>query len=268
MGRPRKTNILNEFERVKEPDFVKLAKATVEAQGHRTPAEFAALCGVHPSTIWRIVHSKVSTAISDNLLITIAANAEYNNGRIFTQLLEAHGVAPRKDVIIPDYDSLLREKMQQLVYLSGSYGVSAKNDEVGGFESRTVQNAKEIILNELIRQDLSIKAQDPRIMPHSIMTPVPCDFAFTVDSAETRAYYVLEGTAQKSISRMEQMFCMAYLNDLWGQGIMLYVVLFDKGLFERLKESLKEYIIPDSVSLLLLDIRSRKTVETYRMRKQ
>ena len=61
---------------------------------------------------------------------------------------------------------------------------------------------------------------------------------------------------------------MAYLNDLRGQGIMLYVVLFDKGLFERLKESLKEYIIPDSVSLLLLDIRSRKTVETYRMRKQ
>ena len=272
MARPRKSRILDEFERVREPDFEALAKVVEEAKGGRTSLDFAALCGVHPSTISRIRDGKMlRKPISDELLVSIAVNAEQNNGEIFRDLLKAHGVEPRRGVTIYSYDDLLREKMQQLIYQSESYGVYNGNDS-NKLENRVISNASEIILRELYAKGQRIRAMDPKDIAeeasHGVLKPALCDFAIEVndvkhDQFEIREYFVLDGTSQKAIRRLEQVLSGAYLIHPIQQGIKLYTILFDTSMYGRLMDSLRGCRIRDSITLLLLDIRSRETIDSF-----
>ena len=62
--------------------------------------------------------------MSDTLLIAIAANAESENGEIFKDLLDAHGVAP-KNGVVRDYNELLEDKLPQLRYIADSFSDNA-----------------------------------------------------------------------------------------------------------------------------------------------
>ena len=275
MGRPRKSNILVEFERVRKPDFKKLAEITWIAKGHRRAYEFALVCGVNASTISRILNwEQMKSPISDELLISIAANAEEHNGSILQMLLDAHGVIPRRGMYIDDYDRFLQCKMRQLTYHETSYGVADRPYE-NKTETQTVRNAREIVQNELISQHLGIRAVDvqtmPVIMPQSSIMPFSCDFAIEIiDSAsdqrpEIRAYLVLDGTLQKGIARLEHLFSMAYLYSPLSPNIRYIAVLFDSSMFSRIREELKNCRITDSISFMLIDIRTRKTTDYFQI---
>ena len=56
MARTKKTDILSEYERVRQPDADKLAELVERAKGKRTTTEFAEACGVNASTISRILN--------------------------------------------------------------------------------------------------------------------------------------------------------------------------------------------------------------------
>ncbi len=272
MGRPRKSNILNEFERVKEPDFQKLAKVTEAAQGQRTAAEFAALCGVHPSTISRILNGKIlRTAISDDLLITIAANAENDNGVIFKELLDAHGVAP-KNGVVRDYNELLEDKLLQLRYMADSISSNAGSSAARS-EMQIVKDVKEIIHNELyfdegwsIGTPEETEAECKQRFDRRGIATVSYDFAFYVKRKafeEIKMYFVLDGTSQKAMSRLEKVFSMAYLNHFKQNDTKLYVVLTDSSIFQRMKKSLEGCRIHDSITLMLIDLRYRGIRDIY-----
>ena len=274
MARPRRSNILEEFERVKKPDFQELSRITAEAIGNRKAYEFALLCGVNASTISRILNwGKMKSPISDELLVSIAANSEQNNGDIFDALLNAHGLAPRKGVIIENYDRLLQTKMHQLTYRAASYGVSDKPHEIRA-ESQTVRNAREIIQNDLLSQGLRIRVLDTNegseILSHGILSPVSCDFALEVidpDKYETttKVYLVLEGSTQKMITRLEQLFSTAYLIDPLSRNIKICIVLFDQIVYERLKDELKNCQIPDEIMLMYLNVRARMVTSSFQI---
>lgn len=274
MARPRRSNILEEFERVKKPDFQEFSKITAEAIGSRKAYEFAQMCGVNASTISRILNwQNMKSPISDELLVSIAANSERNNGDIFGALLNAHGLAPRKGVIIEDYGMLLQAKMHQLTYRAASYGVSDKPHEIRP-ESQTVRNAREIIQNDLLTQGLRIRVLDTdersEILSHGILSPVSCDFALEVTDPDkyettTKVYLVLEGSTQKMITRLEQLFSTAYLIDPLSRNIKICIVLFDQIVYERLKDELKNCQIPDEIMLMYLNVRARMITSSFQI---
>ncbi len=275
MGRPRKISILNEFERVKEPDFAKLAELTEKAKGNRPASVFADLCGVHPSTISRILNKEpLRTQMSDTLLIAIAANAESENGEIFKDLLDAHGVAP-KNGAVRDYNELLEDKLLQLRYIADSFSDNAGSSTARS-EMQIVKDIKEIIHNELyfdegwsIGSPEETEVECKQRFDRSGIASVSYDFAFYVKKRglkEIKMYFVLDGTSQKAMSRLEKVFSMAYLNHPIQHDTKFYVVLTESSIFQRMKKVLEDCRVRDSITLMLLDLRYRGIRSTYEIR--
>lgn len=278
MARPRRSDILREFERKSSPDLQKIAELTRIAIGHRKAYEFALLCGVNASTISRILNpdpnpKKKVSSISDELIVSIAANAETNNAFLFGQLLEAHGVEPKdgRHLDLHELDWLLRDKIEELAYRADREAENIDANEKKT-ESRVVKNIKEIVANALLEQKLRIQVLDDCEMldqiPLSIMTSATCDFAIQVfdpktQRTETMAYLVLEDTAQRAISRLEKLFCALYLNDFSQRPISIHIAFFDPSMYQRTKDFFRGYKIRDNVSLHLFDFRLRRAVEVF-----
>lgn len=267
MGRPRKSSILKEFKRVREPDFEALAKVVAEAKGQRTAADFAALCGVHPTTISRILDGrKLRTQISDELIVAIAVNAESNNGDIFKRLLKVHGVAPINSADIRDYSDLLHKKMRDLTYNGQSYGVS--NCVEFKSESMRTENAKQIILSDFFSKGLLIKeSKNSDIfcgVPEYVLTNITCDFAMDVidpcGNLKTKAYFVMDGSQYGVFSIILQMLGLTRLYPL-KENVELYLVFYDKILFDQVKMELIKSSIPKCIILTFLDLKQRKIFE-------
>lgn len=282
MARPKKSNILDEFERKNPPDKKALAELTKRAIGGRKAADFAALCGVNASTISRIVNPKqnsvasdelnkrLQSSISDDLLVAIAANAESDNGGIFAKLIQAQGLVPKSDAYFLNYDDLLRSKLQYLSYYTDSYGAS-NYEQTTRQESTVIKNARDIVQSVLIDEEFQVsklRNLHNDVLPRSILAPFQYDFALKVTpepggESEIWIFAVLDGSTANVVSHLERMLCAAYLSHPNENQIHMFAVLLARTQYEQLKNALQGRTAADSISLMLLDIYKRDILDQF-----
>lgn len=262
MGRPKKTNILAEFERISDPNFTRLAELTNKAKGSRTVTEFAAQCGVNASTMSRIINGKLSSPISDELLVSIAANADPKAGVKFEDLLRAHGLKlPEVSSFTAAHDlqHLLLHKMADLGISTDAEG---NTTFAGRGESRMEQNAREIIQNDLLTKGFKVSIEREVDLLGGVMFPYIADFVIETDAFEGEgltkwAFDIVGNPTRNIIAHLDRIFSSAYLDSPTAKGIKLTVVTFDKPSFYKLKEELMGRTIPDCVSVMMLNTRER-----------
>ena len=262
MGRPKKTGILSEFERVSDPDIKQLAELVNRAKGSRTVTEFANKCGVNASTMSRIINGKLSSPISDELLVAIAANADQESGVTFEALLKAHGVKLPETTsftVAHDLQHLLLHKMADLGTRTDAEG---NTTFAGRGESRMEQNAREIIQNDLLTKGFQVSIEREVDLLGGVMFPYIADFVIETDALEgdalTRwAFDIVGNPTRNIVAHLDRIFSSAYLDSPSAKGIKLTVVTFDKPSFYRLKDELMGRTIPDCISVMMLNARER-----------
>ena len=268
MGRPKKTSILSEFERVSDPDFKVLSELTNKAKGNRTVTEYAEQCGVNASTMSRIINGKVSTPISDELIVAIAANADPDSGVSFEALLKAHGLKLSEGVpfsVAHDLQHMLMQKMADLSINTNSMGLTTF---AGSGESKMEQNAREIIQNDLLTKGFKVAVEREVDLLEGVMFPYIADFVIETDALDadglTRwAFDVIGNPSRNVIGHLDRIFGSAYLDSPSTKGCKITVVTFDKPNFYRMMDELKGRTIPDCISVMMLDARSRAVQYEY-----
>ena len=262
MGRPKKTGILSEFERVSEPDFGMLSELTSRGKGKRTVTEYAEQCGVNASTMSRIINGKVSTPISDELIVAIAANADPDSGVSFEALLKAHGLKlpdGASFTVAHDLQHMLMHKIADLSINTNSMGLTTF---AGSGESRMEQNAREIIQNDLLTKGFKVAVEREVDLLEGIMFPYIADFVIETDALNadglTRwAFDVVRNPTRNIIGHLDRLFGSAYLDSPTAKGCKITVVTFDKPNFFRMMDELKGRTISDCISVMMLNARSR-----------
>ena len=266
MGRPKKTSILSEFERTRDPDVKLLGDLTSRSRGRRTVTEFAGQCGVNASTMSRIINGKISSPISDELLVAIAANADPDSGVTFKDLLSAHGIAMKdageSDV---DYESLLRQKMAELSINTGAMGLTTFS---GRGASQLEQNAREIIQNDLLNKGFNVSVERGVDLLEGVMFPYIADFVIVTEAVEGDglqkwAFDVISNPSRNIIAHLDRIFASAYLDSPSAKGIKMSIVTFDRPTFYKLMDELQGRRIPDCISAMLLDARDRSVQYEY-----
>ena len=262
MGRPKKTSILSEFERTGEPNIQELAALTDKARGGRTVTEFAAQCGVNASTMSRIINGKISSPISDELLVAIAANADPGSEVTFEALLNAHGVKLPEGgrlTVMHDLQHLLLHKIADLGATTDAQG---KTSFAGRGESRMEQNAREIIQNDLLTKGFKVSVEREVDLLDGVMFPYTADFVIETDALERDglvrwAFDVVGNPTRHIVSHLDRIFSSAYLDSPSEKGLKVTIVTFDKPSFYTLMEELKGKTVPDCVSVMMLNAKNR-----------
>lgn len=262
MGRPKKTSILSEFERTGEPNIRELAELTDRAKGTRTVTEFAAQCGVNVSTMSRIINGKISSPISDELLVAIAANADPDSGVSFEALLNAHGLKlsdEQSNSLMHDLQHLLLHKIAELGISTDAEG---KTTFAGRGESKMEQNAREIIQNDLLTKGFKVAVGREVDLLEGVMFPYIADFVIETDALEGDglvkwAFDVVGNPTRNIVGHLDRIFSSAYLDSPSDKGLKITIATFDKPSFYRLMDELKGRTLRDCVSVMLLNARER-----------
>ena len=267
MGKPKKTDILSEFERVSKPDIPLFAELTNQAKGDRSVTEFAECCGVNASTMSRIINGRFSSPVSDELVVAIAANADPRSRVSFEALLEAHGLKMPKKTreLVDDLQEMLNEKVANLGVTIDTDG---RKSFLGKGESMLEQNAREIIQNDLLEKGFKVSVEQEVDVLDGPVFSYTADFAIDTDALnadglEKWIFEVKLGSRIEVIRTLDRFFGCFYFDSPAAKKMKFTLAVFDKPSFYRVKDALEDREIPDCFSIMLLDARNRSVQYEY-----
>lgn len=280
MARTKKTDILNDYERVRQPDADKLAELVERAIGKRTAKEFADACGVNASTISRILNKKLSGPCSDELIVAIAANAAPGSGVEFSDLLKAHGVEEKQITSwsgtitlkhdVRDYlRSWDRAKLMKKVALLGSRKDESEDSEtISGYGSIVERNAAEIIQLNILDLGASVAIRKGQKSMGKEMSPYYPDFVIETnvlcaDGLSAWAFDIVMDSHIEASNRLYYLLAKSYLNNPASKGYRMTLATFNPDIFFRYLEEVKGKVVRDSISIMLLNSMTRKVDYEY-----
>lgn len=93
------------------------------AKGNLSMAEFAAKCGVSPTTFSRIVNGTIAKPLEEELIAVIAENSDETTGISYEDLMKANGMVPKSD------DIVFKTKGGNKLAKAGTVSYRGKNNE-------------------------------------------------------------------------------------------------------------------------------------------
>ena len=239
---------LDKYVRMKSPDKEALADLVIRAKGpRRSLRQFAETLGVNASTLSRIINQKTASANSDNLIADIADHADPASNVTFELLMEAHGMVLKEqsgiNAISVFMDSVSDLLVRELI---------ARNYIV----TRGVTHGRGVYLESVMGRcylDLELRTnalgKDDAVWLFDFFAPVS-EVVKNID---------------QQISRIRQWILMyaGMLSFNEGKVDRLSVVIADKQIYDQLLMFLDGYTLCHGMSVILIDIDTRKVVEEY-----
>lgn len=282
MARTKKTDILSEYERVRQPDADKLAELVGRAKGKRTTTEFAEACGVNASTISRILNKKLSGPCSDELIVAIAVNAAPGSKVRFRDLLDAHGLEEKKGSITQTFtiskldmeqylDTMDRIRLMQKVAM---LGVARDDSEdirsTSGYGSVVERNAAEIIQLSILNLGGTVTVKKGVDAIEGFMFPYSPDFVIetnvlSADGLDKWSFDIVMSTGMDANRHFDRLFASAYLDAPAQKGYRMTLATFNPDTFYRYLEMMRLRTVRDSISIMLLNSMTRKIDYEYVM---
>ena len=238
------------FRKVQDIDKVRFAELLSAAKGGRTMKDFAADCGVNPSTFTRIMQMANKGASSPELLEAIAQHADPASGVTLEALADANGYRIRQD-----------DRLR-------STHLFAQRDNT----ERLIRN---VLVQELLDRGQQVRMGSIRYDFSKSLSLRPDALIMTdafgkenevwfVDSIANTPYLVHRGNPKEpeiNQIRVKQMafdklsrFVFIGMNkiDLFRPGRFSLVVL-DPAIYEIIVEEFAETNVPTDISIILID---------------
>lgn len=222
--------LLQKFVRVRDVDREKLADMVVKAKGpRRSMRQFAEEIGVSPSTLTRIANLQTNSASKDELIVKIAAAADPDSGVTLEMLMDAHGVEEPKGTSHDrvDYYKEAEKRMRQIVVdelLTRGYSVNK-------IEVATKRDAYDLVVETNAVEDRGAGGK----------------WAFEFSAHKSDMPIVGSGSTNRWIDRIMALF---YRGEA---GVDKVTIVMERSeLYEQLVGRLKDYRIPDEMSVILV----------------
>lgn len=222
--------ILQKFVRVRDVDREALADLVVRAKGpRRSMRQFAEEIGVSPSTLTRIANMQTSSASKDELIVKIAAAADPDSGVTLEKLMEAHGVEEKKKTSCGSayYYKEAEKRMRQIVadeLLTRGYSVNK-------IEFVTKRDAYDLVIETNAVENRGAGGK----------------WAFEFRAHAGDIPIVGTGSLYRWVDRIMALF---YRGEA---GVDKVTIVMEKDdLYEQMVSRLKDYRIPDELSVILV----------------
>ena len=232
--------------------------------------DFANECGVNTSTISRIINMKNTTACSDEVLVAISKAADPNSGVTLEKLLAANGMVK----LVPAGTEGAAVSPSQIVFGLADI-TEEQNIEPDSNSSNTfLRNAAKTLTGYMLEQNYRETLQNAFLMNGYFVELVSyenmiwprtkhymADFAIRTNALleegidtwlfECKSYTA--GIGRGTISKMNQLFAMAYMESPREHGIKVSVVVNHVAMIEQAREYYAGCRIRDYFSFILID---------------
>lgn len=292
MPRKKKEVLFPDYVRVRYPDMEVLGMLTQKAIGkNRSLTEFAADCGLAPSTISRVINGKFQNPISDGIIAAIAKNADPESGVTLEDLLAVHGLAPitlvneGKLTPLDESKPYVKPKEEPETRYTHSLGRTealisfdttkiAKAIEIAYRESQGdifARTCQETIQNALIECGYSVQLHKDFDIVDLPQFRYRVPFAITTDAVQIDglnlwAFEIHDGARYTLVQKLSWLFGAAYLNSTSERGIKVSIITTDKEEMTLAKEKFEDVTIPDCVSVILIDLAEKAFVEEFQIK--
>ena len=246
MAKTKRIFKLSDYERISQPNNQTLAELTKKAIGSRTLAEFASLCGVSTSTIFRVVNAQIKSPLSDALIVDIAKYADPQSGVTQEMMIAAHGLSKI-------------ESSQKKGFASTDAGSTAMY-----IENLYIN----LIRNYLMDGGYSILKYQREANAHfdfSIETNALTECGIDVWHFET-VYTNNEALKPSRIyDKLSRLFEYCYFNNPRQSKEKLSLVIDSKKAFDSIKSKYASTPVNDVISIIHIDIVNQKIVEEFQL---
>ena len=275
MGRKKITNLFPDYIRTGNTDHAELSPLVLLAKGGRSMNDFAKDCEVNTSTISRIINMKNTTACSDEVLISISKAADPSSGVTLDKLLAANGMVK----MVPTTEEGAVVSPIQITYSVADDKkpkrfleyASALGDTFKSMETRYAEGSRETLQNALLLAGYSVEllGHEKIIWPRN--KQFYADFAIWTNALQDEGIDMwlfdcksyTTGIGRGTISSMNRLFGMAYLDSPREHGIKVSIVVNHSLMIEQARECFAGYKIRDFFSFILVDPLERKVLDEF-----
>lgn len=259
MAKSKYSNPFPDYARVKDPDKKKLAELAKRAQGDRTLTQFAADCGVSPSTLSRLMNAEGTKPNSDDLINALIENTDPKSGVTKEMFLEAHGLKSYVDRGKEFVDKFLEE-----------HGDMPMPSISGEMRHVTEGYLLEMHAKETIISALQEKRYVAELLPDSGSPQLFWDFGFRTEAVKQYGlsewvFDVKRGTPGAGNRLMNQIFARAYVDSPRDKGQKVSYVLDRRMMYEQLVERCRRIKIYDVISVILISPTENKVLEEFQI---
>lgn len=237
--------------------------------------DFAKDCEVNTSTISRIINMKNTTACSDEVLISISKAADPSSGVTLDKLLAANGMVK----MVPTTEEGAVVSPIQITYSVADDKkpkrfleyASALGDTFKSMETRYAEGSRETLQNALLLAGYSVEllGHEKIIWPRN--KQFYADFAIWTNALQDEGIDMwlfdcksyTTGIGRGTISSMNRLFGMAYLDSPREHGIKVSIVVNHSLMIEQARECFAGYKIRDFFSFILVDPLERKVLDEF-----
>ena len=274
MGRKKITNLFPDYIRTGKADLEVLSQLVLSAKGERSMNDFANECGVNTSTISRIINMKNTTACSDEVLVAISKAADPNSGVTLEKLLAANGMVK----LVPAGTEGAVVSPSQIVFgladIAEEQNIEPDPNSSDMFlrnVAKTLtgykleQNYRETLQNAFLMNGYFVELVSYENMIWPRTKQYRADFAIRTNALleegidtwlfECKSYTA--GIGRGTISKMNQLFAMAYMESPRKLGIKVSVVVNHVAMIEQAREYYAGCRIRDYFSFILIDPANR-----------
>lgn len=270
MGRKKITNLFPDYIRTGKADLEVLSQLVLSAKGERSMNDFANECGVNTSTISRIINMKNTTACSDEVLVAISKAADPNSGVTLEKLLAANGMVK----LVPAGTEGAVVSPSQIVFGLADIAEEQTIEPDPNASDMFLRNAAKTLTGYMLEQNYRETLQNAFLMNGYFVELVSyenmiwprtkhymADFAIRTNALleegidtwlfECKSYTA--GIGRGTISKMNQLFAMAYMESPREHGIKVSVVVNHVAMIEQAREYYADCKIRDYFSFILID---------------
>lgn len=265
MARKKTDNPFSDCIRVREPNKEKLAELVLRAKGeNRSISAFARECEVSTSTLSRLINMETSKANSDDLILSIAENADPESGVTLEDLLDAHGLAR---YIIPGKHNITYNKFgpmltEKLYFNISDYQQNIKRRmKLDGEDTihmlRIVtERIFEMKKNKSIGDNVEIMT-DLKTYTHNVWSM----FKQEQNVKKKSWKFHVHTNEEKLFGALKKLFGDLYLADMPERKSSIITV--QEGEFNAIRLLFANQKIKDCVSIILVDLETDEVVDEF-----
>lgn len=255
------------FIRVSEPNKDEMARLLLKAKGpERTMKELAALCGVDPSTLSRIVNKMNRGPSSDDLIRSIAEHADPESGVTLDILMAAHGMAK---VV----DSATAVKISPLEVEESFKNTMLYNLEREGVLDGYIEDARfQVGVSYRLQIDLLLRSKEiegnSNLWGLELLMPQLNRLGGEEENSEGDIKRTTHMLGQMILDRMGKILPLFYNqkdnNECLGK---FSFVVVDRRLFDYLRMEFADYCVPFNMSFLLFNSRKEMIEQEFNLKR-
>ena len=258
MPRKKSKILFPNYIQERQPDFDRIAVLTKRAIGARSISDFSKDTKICVSTIYKILGSRLSTPLSDEMLEAIAKNACPNSQITLSHLLDANGMSEKKqnenydDVTFKDMATIARPEYEGKFEIAGRNLIENRFTKLG-FEYSVIDGHE---FDAIPHYTFDVEYKTNALSEHSI-TNWSFDFVYCTNKDNKKSFY----------NKLSKVFAAAFLFPQAMQNRAITIATNATEFYEDILYDFCSAEITTPISIIFADVIAGKIIEEYQIPK-